>query len=264
MSNRLMLRRIGGVTPNPFQNAILAYSLRDLGLGVSNLVRVRRSSDNTEQDFTETEITDGTLTTFVGTGNDGFVATWYNQLGTNNLTQSIGTQQPKIVSNGNLILLNGQPALDFDGVDDFFSPIQQTPTLPETSFVWVGEFNSSGGNILFSGFNQNYQVWVSANINLNFINGSNLFLGSKSDIETQAILWGDVVGASSNFYLNDNLLQTGNPGNLGFDGLTFGGNESSGSSPAKQLVNEFIVYPVNNNVKRNSVITNINNYYNIY
>jgi len=55
------------VPSNPFADATLAFSLRDLGLGnVTNVVSVRRSSDNTEQDFTATEITDGTLLDFVG------------------------------------------------------------------------------------------------------------------------------------------------------------------------------------------------------
>lgn len=46
---------------------------------VGNAVcRIRRSSDNSEQDFTPTEITDGTLTTFTGAG-DGHVVKFYDQ-----------------------------------------------------------------------------------------------------------------------------------------------------------------------------------------
>ena len=43
-----------------------SYSLRQLSSTVTNVVRVRRGSDNTEQDFTAAGITDGTLATFCG------------------------------------------------------------------------------------------------------------------------------------------------------------------------------------------------------
>jgi len=262
MNNRLLLRRMQA-TVNPFENSLYAFSLRDLGLGSANIIEVRRSSDNATQNFTAIEIIDGTLESFVGALNDGFVSKWYNQNNSNFIQQLTPTNQPKIVSNGILILLNGQPALDFDGVNDFFQPIQHTPTLYETSFIWVGEI-SGGDNILFSGFSQNYQLFKSGSIEIAFNNGNTLVLGNKSLIETQSILWGNVIGLNSNFYVNNSLIQTGDPGNLGFDGLTFGGNEGSGSARAQQKVNEFIIYPLNNDTNRNSLMTNINNYYNIY
>ena len=74
-----------------YPGAAAAYSLRNLIDTTTNVVRVRRSSDNTEQDFTSTEITDGTLTTFcnpigwfedinlfqtfISNGNNGFSGT---------------------------------------------------------------------------------------------------------------------------------------------------------------------------------------------
>ena len=48
--------------------AAAAYSLRYVSSSYSgNVVRVRRSSDDTEQDFTPTEITDGSLLDWVNT-----------------------------------------------------------------------------------------------------------------------------------------------------------------------------------------------------
>jgi hypothetical protein len=53
-----------------YPGATSAYSLRNLSWTYGGpVVRVRRSSDNTEQDFTATQVTDGTLTTFCGAGN---------------------------------------------------------------------------------------------------------------------------------------------------------------------------------------------------
>lgn len=88
----------GGYTPpqlllDQYPNAAAAYSLRALSTATvdSAVVKVRRSSDNTEQDFSAAEITDGTLTTFcnpigwfedinlfqtfISNGNNGFSGT---------------------------------------------------------------------------------------------------------------------------------------------------------------------------------------------
>ena len=93
--------------------ATLAYSLRPLRAATANssVVRVRRSSDNTEQDFTSGQITDGTLTGFCGAGN-GFVRTWYDQSGgTNHAGQSNSALQPMIVNAGAVETESGKPAI---------------------------------------------------------------------------------------------------------------------------------------------------------
>lgn len=118
--------QISGVSraPTLFQIAgapSAAYSLRQLDLVDQNVIRVRRSSDNTEADFTATQVSDGTLTTWVGAGNDGFVRTWYDQSGNgSHAQQSGGTSQPKVVNAGSLVTENNNPALLFDGSNDYF------------------------------------------------------------------------------------------------------------------------------------------------
>jgi len=100
-----------------YPGAAAAYSLRKLRSGYTGpCVRVRRSSDNAEQDFTASEITDGTLTSFCGSG-DGFVRAWYGQ--SQNLVDATETKeadQPQIVNQGSVITDNlGDPAIEFDG-----------------------------------------------------------------------------------------------------------------------------------------------------
>jgi hypothetical protein len=103
-----------------YPNAAAAYSLRQLRTGVTNVVRVRRSSDNTETDFTATQVSDGALAAWVGAGNNGFVSTWYDQSGNGrHLAQATTASQPAIVSSGSLQVLSGKPALLFDGTDHF-------------------------------------------------------------------------------------------------------------------------------------------------
>lgn len=110
---------VTSVTPllDVYGTASIGFSLRKLKSTSTNVVRVRRSSDNVEQNFTADEITNGTLTTFTG-ASDGFVPTWYDQSGNNNHAVQPTAEQPKIVSAGALILDNGKPCLNFDGVDD--------------------------------------------------------------------------------------------------------------------------------------------------
>ena len=111
-------RRLNSVGESVLQiapNAAAAYSLRSLTGGDPQVVRVRRSSDNGEQDFTASGISSGALVAFVGSGNDGFVETWYDQSGNSeDAVQETAGSQPKIVNAGDLVVLSGVPALLFD------------------------------------------------------------------------------------------------------------------------------------------------------
>jgi len=108
-----------------YSGAAAAYSLRKLSSSYSgSAIRVRRSSDNTEQDIGFNvfgELDTVSLLAFAGTG-DAFVKTWYCQSGnSNDATQTATGSQPKIVSSGAVIVENGKPAVQFDGTDDELS-----------------------------------------------------------------------------------------------------------------------------------------------
>ena len=102
--------------------AYVACSLQKLrGVYTGSAVRVRRSSDNAEQDigFTGLDIDSTALLAFVGSG-DGFATIMYDQVGSSNFTQTTTASQPKIVSSGSLITdTNGLAAMQFDGSNDF-------------------------------------------------------------------------------------------------------------------------------------------------
>ncbi len=92
-----------------YSGASAAYSLRQLSSTYTgNCIRVRRSSDNAEQNigFVNNVLDEASLLTFCGAGN-GFVTTWYDQSGNaNNATQSTAFNQPQIVSSGAMITTN--------------------------------------------------------------------------------------------------------------------------------------------------------------
>ena len=97
-----------------YGGAAAAYSLRSLSKDTIDVVRVRRSVDNAESDFTADEITDGTLLAWVGNtaSDNGFVTTWYDQSGnSNDATQGTAANQPKIVNAGSTITDGGKPSI---------------------------------------------------------------------------------------------------------------------------------------------------------
>ena len=102
-----------------YSGAAAAYSLRLLDCDYSgSAIRVRRSSDNTEQDigFVNGNLDTASLKTFVGTGvtDYGYVVTWFDQSGNGaNVTQSTAGNQPRIVNAGVVERKGAQPAVRF-------------------------------------------------------------------------------------------------------------------------------------------------------
>jgi hypothetical protein len=99
-------------------SAVLAFStarkLRTAYTG--DAIRVRRSSDNAEQDIGfdgSGNLDESALTTFVG-ANDGYVVTVYEQSGDASavdFVQSTAALQPQIVVSGVVVKQNGKPAM---------------------------------------------------------------------------------------------------------------------------------------------------------
>jgi len=143
--------RTGALIP-----AAAAYSLRNLSTSYTgDVVDVRRSSDNAEDSFTAAEVADGTLVTWVGAGNDGFVALWYDQSGNDNhAIQSAPPSQPKIVDAGVLVSGNtGEPAFRGDGVDDILSLSSSIDFGTGEFFVSTAVDVGTGGVAIGSGSN---------------------------------------------------------------------------------------------------------------
>jgi hypothetical protein len=117
------------------------YSLRQLSGYSGSAIRVRRSSDNTEQDigFSSGVLDNASLSSFVGAG-DGFVTAWYEQTGFgNDLKNSGATSQPQIVFSGTIQTSGGFTCIYFDGVDDRL--IENNFIPPFKDFTTKGRFS---------------------------------------------------------------------------------------------------------------------------
>lgn len=123
-----------------YGSADLALSLRKLRTAYAgSSIRVRRSSDNAEQDigFVGINLDTDSLISFVGAG-DGFVTTFYDQSGNGyNMTQSSATSQPQIVASGIVNTQNGKPSMLFDGTNDYLAISSQRFSQSTMSAFYV-------------------------------------------------------------------------------------------------------------------------------
>jgi hypothetical protein len=131
-----------------YTGAAAAYSLRKLSSSYSgSAIRVRRASDNTEQDIGFNvfgELDTVSLTAFAGAG-DAFVKTWYDQSGnSNDATQTATGSQPQIVSSGAVIVENGKVAMQLDGSNDYLNA--STSDLFGTNFALYFVHRITGGS----------------------------------------------------------------------------------------------------------------------
>jgi hypothetical protein len=252
-----------------YPNASAAYSLRNLIDTTTSVVRVRRSSDNTEQDFTATEITDGTLTTFTG-ANDGFVTTWYDQSGNNeDAAQATATSQPKIVTNGVVELLNGKPTLLGNGTSTYMPLDTSSYNIGNLSSFVVLEYLTSNVNSIVFGLSGNSSRWFiidwgTSKMRLSYnedflLNPPIEELGDKLITQIAGTIQGNYQGFVNSVSLaNDTLISE--PSSTSQTGLFGIGNQYF----ANAQISEIIIYPSDQSANRTGIETNINTEYTIY
>jgi hypothetical protein len=246
--------------------AAAAYSLRDLNdkAGNNKVVDVRRSSGG-EQAFLAKEVSNGTLTAWVGAGNDGFVSKWYDQSGNgNDAVQPTSTSQPKIVSSGSLVT----GGLRFDDAQK----LETAGTFSFASGTTLSTFitNKSDGDeaaYLFR-FVSDYIVYNTAGGVRRAYAGANANSGTLGSDEE---LWTTIStlnssGGTANFFANGTLVSSADT-NIGTRTvsskvLNIGG--SSSSNHWNGTVNEVVFYATDQTSNRAAIEANINNQYDIY
>jgi len=101
-----------------YSGALGAYSIaRRLSTSYTGaLIRIRRSTDNVEQDIGydgSGNLDTAAITTFIG-ANSAFLVTRYDQSGSgNHQTQATAARQPRIVNAGTLETQNGKPSANY-------------------------------------------------------------------------------------------------------------------------------------------------------
>jgi len=264
-----------------YTGAQAAYSLRVLATAfeTADLVIVRRSSGG-ESSFNATEIADGTMLAWVGTsGTDqASVTTWYDQSGNGlTMTNTTTAQQPKIVINGVQVVSNGEPAIDFDGSNDYLfntSNLTYNSGLSYYSLcdidVVVGRFFSdditgaqgyfyaeagASGTVRLNDNDTGYELIATGTPALVQELRSFHFDSSTGDYE-YAVDGSNTTGNLATW--SDVAINSTNTANIAIGGAGNGGQNLNGK------MQEFIIYTTDESANRTSIEADINAHYSIY
>jgi len=251
-----------------YSGAAAAYSLRRLRTAYTgNCIRVRRSSDNTEQNigFVNNVLDTASLLTFVGAGN-GFVTTWYDQSGNaKNTTQTTAINQPRIVNSGTLDVVNGKPAVLGDGVDDTLINTTLSLTNPSSFFTVVDKIGGGGNFGLTVGGTVAGQFLLSPTGYGIYQNGPSFSPQYSNNNQSLLVYKTSSTGTNWEFYGNNTTVTNGGQ-NIG---TALGSNLSlfdrgGATSRANMYMQEFIIWNSNQMTNRLGIQTNINSFYTIY
>ena len=267
----------GGVAPyvgllDSYPGAAAAYSVRLLKSDYTgSAIRVRRSSDNAEQNigFTALGNLDTTSLTTFCSGTNGFVTTWYDQSGSgNNATQTSASSQPQIVSSGSVINVNSKPSLLTDGTNDAFTLTSISTNSTNYTLFNVGKRSAASvkyigmaggtspgqGHLFWSDNNYYFQKGIGILSSTSTYATANQQIMSGVDLQSTAnntqYVNGSVIASSySAFTLTrsyDRLFQLETT------------NFSSGNTQ------EIIIWLSDQTSNLSGINTNINSYYGIY
>jgi hypothetical protein len=257
---------------NNISGATLAYSLRRLrSTYTGSAIRVRRSSDNTEQNIgfdSSGNLDIVTLLQFVGTSN-GFVTTWYDQSGNeNNAVQSTAGNQPQIISSGILITNGNQPAIQLDGTDDTL--ILTSPVVSNTStyHTFVGKRTNSLERLYgLAGEGTNnyiFGLWSDNKYYLQDKVGSYQASNSSDSTTSQLILTTKTVNGISSMFKNGTLIPSSQVSAGIVPTINTIGKYLNTFAPAKCKLQEIVFFNSDQSNNQSSIESNINSHYSIF
>jgi hypothetical protein len=265
-SNRLFSG--GGGTSyilDTYGSAKVAYSLHQLSSTATLSCRVRRSSDNAEQDigFVAGDLDTISLLSFVGAG-DGFVVKMYDQSGNaNDAFQATGTYQRYIVQSGVLTVygVNGKPSTlrqtQYSALNltTNFSQTSEHTTLMVVDHVGTTESHGIAGAGL------PYPIQISTAEAIRFYDTALLNFGTVSNGEKIV----------SSYRKSDNtvrMYQDGSQFGSDLTGSTLSGTNYSKlwdrANNANQYASTTILWESDLSSNINDINTQINDYYGIY
>ncbi len=243
-----------------YPGAAAAYSLRLLDTTYTgSAIRVRRASDNAEQDigFDNNELDTSALATFCS-GTDGFVKTWYDQANGNDATQTTTSNQPKIYdSSTGVVTENGKPAINFTSdILLFNSSINNTAsTLIAVAQLYNQPLlGNNGSRCFFDPFGTS--VWFQQG------GATDQFVGFTDANQVLAFWYRDGTNAS-NLYENGAALTRSVTAISNQTGVHDGMGTVSGR-PFSGIAQAVIIYPSDKSADRTGIETNINDFYSIY
>ncbi len=241
-------------------NAALLVGLRKLVAGYnSNIIQLRRSSDNAIQDFglSGNDLDVAAINTWLGVAT-GFCTILYDQSGNgNHVTQTNPSLQPEFVANG----VNGKPVLHFTAghqmlnATNFTSPYTVVYAARQTGPNRQRVLSSVGNNWLLG--------WWAGNKSIAYFEGWVYTTVSPSD-NSIYIYSGASNGVTSQFYENGNLIANNSAGVAPPNGIALGGWVAGNSEYSDCDFMDVMVYnTVLSNTDRTAAESSMSNYYNL-
>ena len=266
-----------------YPNAGAAYSLRKLRTAYSgNAIRVRRSSDNAEQNigFVANVLDTASLLTFVG-ANNGFVTTWYDQSGNaRNATNTTAINQPRIVNAGVLDTFNSKPAIINPNtlvVRRLISSLSYIQNLPVTAILTakINVLPTNGfGNACFPlagtlalGGGSRYELAASTSgFNAYRRDATSITMSSfnTNPFIQQGIFRASQLEGRFNGVDSTPVAYSGIPLATAGTFQLFGGGGANAIFYANMYIAECVIYLSDEHSNRVGIETNINSFYTIY
>jgi hypothetical protein len=253
-----------------YPGATAAYSLRLLDTTYTgSAIRVRRASDNAEQDigFDNNELDTAALASFCS-GTDGFVKTWYSQTGSNDATQTTTTAQPKIYDGTTgVVTENGKPALSnwITAQTILIASFGQTYNTVHLFSVSSENQASSVGYIASGNTTTQFRLGRNGQGSDIWLYDGRISKSTTSEASGQALV-SALNGVNPDGYFNglqrtfDNTLN----GN-GMSGAYIGNHPTlSGQGNIDGNLQELIIYNSDQSSNRSGIETNINDFYSIF
>lgn len=248
----------------------VAYDLRKISSTATNCIRVRRSSDSSEQDigFSGDDLDESALTTFCS-GTDGFVTTFYDQSGNGfDATQATAANQPRIVSGGTIDKVNLKPAMLADGSNDTLRVTGLTGARPNTVFAVYDKVGTSGyfglftaGHVLAPGF------LLGTTGSRIYQNGAQFGPYSTSNAQALLMLKSTASSTSDWKYYEDGAVITNSGETIGsvvYERISLF-DRSSNVSRCNMYLSTYILFNSDESTtNRTSIESDINTYYSIY
>jgi hypothetical protein len=199
------------------------------------------------------------------TQNDGYIVTWYDQIGSNDATNSTAAEQPKIWdASAGLVTEGTRPAIEFDGSDDYLQASSLNISQPTMYFIVAKRDALTGKQNYIDGATTSQEIMIDAsNDTYDMEAGTSLTTGVTA-ITDQELLLALFNGASSELYSNSvEITLSGTPGTNGINNLIVGADADQ-SDLLDGTMQELIIYSTDQTSNKVIIETNINGYYLIY
>ena len=276
------IKKVNGVTfgttllLDTYTGASVAYSVRKLRTAYAGYcMKVRRTSDNTEQDIGFTangDLDTSAIKTFCSTSS-GYVRTWYDQSG--NAINATTTENSQRICNAGVICRasNGIPAVQYISGEPLAFVTTANLIVGSSQHYSIGVFADDLEGQFFDVVDISNNIVASAYCSSGGSFGSfnNYAVGDNIDnsISDPGVTIFEINYANSSTvesYVNNarnsiyNLTGTYSPGTdvvASYVGTAYGINHSY---PCANL-QEIIIYPSNQSSNRSSIYTNVNTYF---